>query len=86
MNKTFSAHNPQTGQSVGAQIQEWDQAQTQAAITAADKVKSKLAQTDPIKRSAILNAIADAIEEQKDYLAQIANLETALPLDRKSVV
>jgi len=82
MKKTFSAHNPQTGQPVGAQIQEWDQAQTHAAITAADKVKSKLAQTDPVKRSAILNAIADAIEEQKDYLAQTANLETALPIPR----
>ena len=82
MSKTFTAQNPLTGQPVGSQIQEWDQAQTVAAITAANNVKSKLAQTNPTTRSALLNAIADEIEAQKDNLAQTANLETALPLPR----
>jgi len=82
MSKTFSAQNPATGKSFGPEIMEWDQTQTNNAIKAADAVKSKLAQTDPTKRSALLNAIADSIEAQKDKLAEIANQETALPLPR----
>jgi NADP-dependent aldehyde dehydrogenase len=82
MSKTFSAQNPATGQSFGPEIMEWDQTQTNNAIKAADAVKSKLALTDPTKRAALLNAIADSIEAQKDKLAEIANQETALPLPR----
>jgi len=45
-------------------------------------VKAKLEATNPSQRAALLNAIADAIEEQKEKLAEVANLETALPLPR----
>jgi NADP-dependent aldehyde dehydrogenase len=82
MSKTFTAQNPANGQSFGPEIMEWDQTQTNNAIKAADAVKSKLALTDPTKRAALLNAIADSIEAQKDKLAEIANQETALPLPR----
>ena len=82
MSKTFTAQNPATGQAVGAEIAEWDLVQTSAAIKAADSVKTKLSSTNPTQRSALLNAIADAIEEQKDKLAECAHLETALPMAR----
>jgi NADP-dependent aldehyde dehydrogenase len=82
MSKIFTAQNPANGQSFGPEIMEWDQTQTNNAIKAADAVKSKLALTDPTKRAALLNAIADSIEAQKDKLAEVANQETALPLPR----
>lgn len=82
MSKTFTAKNPTTGQPVGSEILEWDQAQTNAAIKAAANAKHKLSATTPTQRAAVLNAIADAIEAEKDNLAQTANLETALPLPR----
>ena len=82
MSKTFTAQNPATGQGVGNPIAEWDLVQTSAAIKAADSIKSKLSSTNPTQRAALLNAIADAIEEQKEKLAETANLETALPMPR----
>ena len=82
MNKTFTASNPATGESVGAEIAEWDQSQVLKAITSAHKVKDKLSKTNPSERASVLNSIADAIESEKDNLAKIANLETALPLPR----
>jgi len=82
MSKTFTAQNPATAQSVGNPIAEWDLVQTSAAIKAADSVKSKLLSTNPTQRAALLNAIADAIEEQKEKLAETANQETALPMAR----
>ena len=80
MRNTFTAQNPATGQSFGPEIIEWDQTQTNNAIKAADAVKDKLAATDPSKRAALLNAIADSIEAQKDKLAETAHQETALPM------
>ncbi len=82
MSKTFTAQNPATAQAVGQEIIEWDQAQVLNAIKAADAVKAQLAQSDPNKRAALLNAIADSIEAQKDNLAQMAHQETALPMPR----
>ena len=82
MSKTFTAQNPVTAKPVGDEITEWDLIQTSAAIKAADSVKAKLEATNPSQRAALLNAIADAIEEQKEKLAEVANLETALPLPR----
>ena len=82
MSKTFTAQNPATAQSVGNPIAEWDLVQTSTAIKAADSIKSKLSLTNPTQRAALLNAIADAIEEQKEKLAETANLETALPMPR----
>ena len=82
MSKTFTAQNPATGQSFGPEIIEWDQTQTNNAIKAADAAKAKLAATDPTKRAALLNAIADSIEAQKEKLAETAHQETALPMPR----
>lgn len=82
MSKTFTAQNPATAQSFGPEITEWDQAQVLNVIKAADAVKAQLAQSDPSKRAALLNAIADSIEAQKENLAQMAHQETALPLPR----
>ena len=82
MSKIFTAQNPATAQSVGNSIAEWDLVQTSTAIKAADSVKSKLSSTNPTQRAALLNAIADAIEEQKEKLAETANQETALPMAR----
>ena len=82
MSKTFTAQNPATAQSVGNPIAEWDLVKTSAAIKAADSIKSKLSSTNPTQRAALLNAIADAIEEQKEKLAETANQETALPMPR----
>jgi 2,5-dioxopentanoate dehydrogenase len=82
MSKTFTAQNPATAQAIGQEIIEWDQAQVLNAIQAADAVKAQLAQSDPSKRAALLNAIADSIEAQKENLAQMAHQETALPMPR----
>lgn len=48
MAKTFTAFNPETGNSVGAEIVEWDQVQVLAAIKSADQVKSAIASLSPI--------------------------------------
>ncbi|MBM3699262.1 MAG: aldehyde dehydrogenase (NADP(+)) [Actinobacteria bacterium] len=82
MSKTFTALNPATGQSVGESIPEHSFEEVSAAIKAADKIKDKFAATSPAQRAALLNAIADSIEAKKDELAQISNLETALPIPR----
>jgi len=84
MSKTFTAVNPATGQSVGSPIAEWDFDQTSAAIRSAEKIKSKMAATNPTQRAALLNAIANEIEAQREKLAEISHLETALPLARVS--
>lgn len=82
MSKTFTAVNPATGQSVGGPIAEHSFEEVSAAIAAANKVKEIFASTTPTQRAALLNAIADSIESQKEKLAEISNQETALPIAR----
>ncbi len=82
MSKTFTAINPATGQSVGAPVIEHNFEEVSAAISAANKVKEKFAATTPTQRAALLYAIADSIESQKEKLADISHQETALPLAR----
>ena len=85
MSKTFTAVNPATGQAVGGPIAENNFEEVSAAIAAAHKVKEKFAATTPTQRAALLNAIADSIESQKEKLADISNQETALPIARVTV-
>ena len=82
MSKTFTAVNPATGQAVGGPIAENNFEEVSAAMAAAHKVKEKFAATTPTQRAALLNAIADSIESQKEKLADISNQETALPIAR----
>jgi alpha-ketoglutaric semialdehyde dehydrogenase len=82
MAKTFTAFNPETGNSVGAQILEWDQPQVLAAIKSAEQVKSVIANQSPNERALLLENIAKEIETDKEKIAAIANQETALPLAR----
>ena len=82
MAKTFTAFNPETGNSVGAEIVEWDQAQVLAAIKSADQVKSAIANLSPIDRANLLENIANEIELEKEKIATCANQETALPMAR----
>lgn len=82
MKNTFTSVNPATGQPIDGQIMEWNFEQTSQAIKAAESVKEELALTSPTQRADLLNAIADAIAAEKEKLAEIAHLETALPLAR----
>lgn len=82
MSKIFTATNPATGQSVGEAIVEHSFQDVSSAIAAAEKVKAIFAATTPAQRSALLSAIADSIEAQKEKLAEISHLETALPIAR----
>ena len=82
MSKTFTATNPATGQPVGEPINENTFEEVSAAIAAAEKVKKVFAETTPTQRAALLNAIADSIESEKEKLAEISHLETGLPLPR----
>ena len=82
MSKTFTATNPATGQAVGQPINENTFEEVSAAIAAAEKVKKVFAETTPTQRAALLNAIADSIESEKEKLAEISHLETGLPLPR----
>ena len=82
MSKTFTATNPANGQAVGNPINEHSFEEVTTAIAAAEKVKTKFAATTPTQRAALLNAIADSIESEKEALAQISHLETALPIAR----
>ena len=82
MSKTFTAINPATGQAVGNPIVENSFEEVTAAIAAAEKIKARFAATTPTQRASLLNAIADSIESEKDALAQLSHLETALPLAR----
>jgi NADP-dependent aldehyde dehydrogenase len=82
MSKTFISVNPATGQAVGEPIAENNFEEVSAAIAAANKVKKEFAATTPTQRAALLNAIADSIESQKEKLADISNQESALPIAR----
>mgnify|MGYP000185576321 CR=1 FL=1 len=82
MSKTFTATNPATGQPVGQPINENTFEEVSAAIAAAEKVKKVFAETTPTQRAALLHAIADSIESEKEKLAEISHLETGLPLPR----
>ena len=82
MSKTFTSVNPATGQAVGGPIAENNFEEVSASIAAAHRVKEKFAATTPTQRAALLNAIADSIESQKEKLADISNQETALPIAR----
>ncbi len=82
MSKTFTATNPATGQPVGQPINENTFEEVSAAIAAAEKVKKVFAESTPTQRAALLNAIADSIESEKEKLAEISHLETGLPLPR----
>ena len=73
MSKTFTATNPATGQAVGNPIIEHSFEEVTAAIAAAEKIKAKFAATSPTQRAALLNAIADSIESEKEALDYLEN-------------
>ena len=77
---TFHAHNPSTGEALPEEypISSWKDCD--AALTAAKDAAVLLRDTPPEKIAAFLNRFADRLDARKAELAQMANLETALPV------
>lgn len=76
-----TSYNPRTGQTV-AEHPATSAEQVDAVIRAATTAAPCVAATEPTRRQSWLNAIADALESNRDELAALADQETALGLLR----
>ena len=70
--------DPATGKQV-AVVNEASDAQIEAAVAAAGEAFDSFGQTTPAERSAMLLAIADAIEAHTDELAELESLDCGKP-------
>ena len=81
---TFQGIDPITGEPFGDSISEMDKAQIETLISKAANQKTKLANTSPQERAALLRAIASAVESRREKLIEVTMKETALPNARLS--
>ncbi len=80
--ETFRAVNPATNSLLECAFAEGDADDVAVAADLAEKNFDIFRQTSGLKRSELLNFIADELINSKDSIIQRANLETGLPLPR----
>lgn len=78
---TFQAQNPVTGTSLPGSYPTSSWADCDAALTAAQQAFEGLRQLPPSIMADFLDAYADRIEARAAEITELANLETALPLE-----
>jgi NADP-dependent aldehyde dehydrogenase len=78
---SLTSHDPRTG-AVVATVADTTADQLRSVLTAAADAAALLAATSPAVRRTWLYAVADAFEVHRDELARLADLETALGLER----
>jgi len=78
MSRTFSAHDPRTGEAIEPTFGEADPQSIDAAVRAAAQAAAVLAALTPSERATLLDAIADALEADGAALIARSDLETAL--------
>lgn len=82
LGKPFTARDAATGQEIERVFREASEDQVEAAVASASLCSIVFAATDPTRRAALLNAIADAIAETGEELIETAMSETGLPRPR----
>jgi acyl-CoA reductase-like NAD-dependent aldehyde dehydrogenase len=76
---TFDAHNPATGEVIGA-VAKGTRDDARAAILAASDAGPGWARISAFDRAAALERVADAIERRRDELARVLTLDQGKPL------
>jgi len=77
---TFRAHNPMTGEAIGAVFPVSARAEVETAVAAAVACAEDMAAADIEQIAAFLERYADGIEAEAEALVAIAHAETGLPL------
>ncbi len=80
--KTFRAVNPATGEPLECEFIEGGSGDVSIAANLAERDFDVFRQTNGLKRSELLDAVADELLELKGPIIQRAHLETGLPLPR----
>ncbi|UUW91046.1 aldehyde dehydrogenase family protein [Pimelobacter simplex] len=78
---SVTSFDPRTG-AVVATVADTKDAELRAVLAAATAAAPVLAATSPAQRRTWLHAVADALESHRDELARLADLETALGVER----
>ena len=76
---SLKTYNPATGELL-AEIADATEQDVDAAVKAARNAFDTWSKTTPIERAAILNKIADIIDENKEYLATIESMDNGKPI------
>lgn len=76
---TIKAYNPATGELL-SEIADATEQDVDNAVHAARNAFNTWSKTTPIERAAVLNKIADIIEENKEYLATIESMDNGKPI------
>lgn len=79
---TFAGYSPTTGSPLPHTYYEASPADVEAACEAAQAARYTYAQASGSQRAALLQAIAQGLQEQEAVLLELAHLETALALPR----
>lgn len=80
---TIKTYNPATGD-ILAEIADASEKDVDDAVKAARKAFTTWSKTTPIERAAILNKIADIIDENAEYLATIETMDNGKPIRETS--
>ncbi|WP_300382316.1 aldehyde dehydrogenase family protein [Clostridium sp.] len=76
---TIKTYNPSTGELL-AEIADATEQDVNDAVKSARNAFTTWSKTTPIERAAILNKIADIIDENKEYLATIESMDNGKPI------
>lgn len=76
----FRAENPDSGEAFGTEFPISGEQDLETAIAAATAVADELAAADPARIAGFLERYADAIEANREALAELAQRETGLPV------
>ena len=77
--KTFTATNPANGEAL-AEVAQATREDVDAAVKAAQEAFKTWRHTTPQERAALLNKIADIIDENKEHLAMVETLDNGKPI------
>ena len=80
---TIKTYNPATGEFL-AEIADASEKDVDDAVKAARKAFATWSKTTPVERAAVLNKIADIIDENAEYLATVETMDNGKPIRETS--
>ena len=80
---TIKTYNPATGEFL-AEIADASKKDVDDAVKAARKAFATWSKTTPVERAAVLNKIADIIDENAEYLATVETMDNGKPIRETS--
>ena len=80
---TIKTYNPATGEFL-AEIADASEKDVDDAVKAAKKAFATWSKTTPVERAAVLNKIADIIDENAEYLATVETMDNGKPIRETS--